>query len=137
MRDSLRRLKFLPWRSLLQVSALTTLIVAVLEFLLALGYTQTPVIRQALSILYAPPLGILTTFATAIGVGALAVYLLERLYRQVIINTASLWTLVLCLAVFLFLKSLLPILPVLVDLSEIQLLGIVLGVFWKSRPYWR
>lgn len=138
MRDSLRRLKFLPWRSLLQVSALTTLIVAVLEFLLTLGYTRTSVIRQALSILYAPPLGILVTFATAIGVGAMAVYLLERLYRQVIINTASLWALVLCLAVFLVLKSLLRILPpVLVDLSEIQLIGIVLGVFWKSRPYWR
>lgn len=138
MRDSLRRLKFLPWRSLLQVSALTTLIVAVLEFLLTLGYTRTSVIRQALSILYAPPLGILVTFATAIGVGAMAVYLLERFYRQVIINTASLWALVLCLAVFLVLKSLLRILPpVLVDLSEIQLIGIVLGVFWKSRPYWR
>jgi len=40
MRDPLRRLKFLPWRSLLQVSALTALIVAVLEFLLALGYAQ-------------------------------------------------------------------------------------------------
>ncbi len=136
MTDPLRRLKFLPWRSLIQVSALTTLIVVVLEFLLALGYTQTSVIRGTLSILYAPPLGLLMIIAAAVGVGALAVYLLERLYRQMVINTASLWALVLCLAVFLFLKSLL--LPsVLVDLSQIQLVGIILGVFWKGRPYWR
>ena len=75
-------------------------------------------------------------FAVAVGVGALAVYLLERLDR-LSINTASLWTLVLCLALLLFLKSLL--LPtVLVDVNnEIQLVGIVIGVFWKSRPYWR
>ena len=136
MTDPLRRLKFLPWRSLIQVSALTTLIVVVLEFLLALGYTQTSVIRSTLSILYAPPLGLLMIIASAVGVGALAVYLLERLYRQMVINTASLWALVLCLVVFLLLKSLL-LTSVLVNLSQIQLVGIILGVFWKGRPYWR
>jgi hypothetical protein len=137
MTDPLRRLKFLPWRSLLQVSALTTIFVVVLEFLLTLGYTQSAVIRRTLSFLYAGPLGLLMTIATAIGVGALAVYLLERFYQQVIINTASLWALVLCLALFLFLKSLVPLMPILVNLEQIQLIGIILGIFWKGRPYWR
>jgi CHASE2 domain-containing sensor protein len=77
------------------------------------------------------------TIATAIGVGALAVYLLERFYQQVIINTASLWALVLCLALFLFLKSLVPLMPILVNFEQIQLIGIILGIFWKGRPYWR
>ncbi len=137
MTDPLRRLKFLPWRSLLQVSALTTIFVLVLEFLLTLGYTQSAVIRRTLSFLYAGPLGLLMTIATAIGVGALAVYLLERFYQQVIINTASLWALVLCLALFLYLKSLVPLMPILVNFEQIQLIGIILGIFWKGRPYWR
>ncbi len=137
MTDPLRRLKFLPWRSLLQVSALTALIVVVLEFLLGLGYTQSSVIRRALSILFAPSLGLLITFAAAVGVGAMAVYLLERFGQKAIINTASLWALVLCLALIFLLKSLLPIQSILVRLDETQLIAIIIGVFWKGRPYWR
>lgn len=137
MTGPLHRLKFLPWRSLLQVSALTALIVVVLEFLLGLGYTQSSVIRRALSILFAPSLGLLITFAAAVGVGAMAVYLLERFGQKAIINTASLWALVLCLALIFLLKSLLPIQSILVRLDETQLIAIIIGVFWKGRPYWR
>ena len=137
MTDPLRRLKFLPWRSLLQVSALTALIVVVLEFLLVLGYSQSSVIRRALSILFSPSLGLLITFAAAVGVGAMAVYLLERFEKQVIISTASLWALVPCLALIFLLKSLLPLQSILVRLDETQLIGIIIGVFWKGRPYWR
>jgi hypothetical protein len=136
MTDPLRRLKYLPWRSLLQVSGLTLLIVMVLEFLLASGATQSSGIYQLLSILYTPPLGTLILFAMGVGVGALAVYLLERFFPQVFINAGSLWALVPCLALFIFLKSLLPI-PALVNLNYSQLIAIILGVFWKGRPYWR
>lgn len=137
MANPLRRLKFLPWRSLLQVSALTTIILIVIEFLLTIGYTQSPAINRTLDFLYTGSLGLLMTFVTAIGVGAMAVYLLERFYQQVIINTANLWALVLCLAVFLLLKSLLPLMPILISLDQLQLVGIILGIFWKGRPYWR
>ena len=137
MTDPLRRLKFLPWRSLLQASVLTVFISAVLDFLITLGYIQSSVIRRAISLIYAPPLDLLITIVIAVGVGALAVYLLERLYQQVIVNTASLWALVLCLIVILFFKSLLLIPSLLVGFSQTQLLGIILGVFWKGRPYWR
>lgn len=137
MANPLRRLKFLPWRSLLQVSALTTIILVVLEFFLTLGYTQSPVINRILSFLYTGSLGLLMTFVTAIGVGAMAVYLLERFFQKIIINTANLWALVLCLAVFLLLKSLLPLMPILISLDQLQLVGIIIGIFWKGRPYWR
>lgn len=137
MANPLRRLKFLPWRSLLQVSALTTLIVVVLEFLLTLGYLQSAAINHTLSFMYAGSLSLLITFATAIGVGAMAVYLLERFYQKVIINSASLWALVLCLALFFLLKSLIPLMPILISLDQLELIGIILGVFWKGRPYWR
>ena len=134
----MRRLKFLPWRSLIQVSALVTLIVVVLEFLLVLGYEQSSGIRSAIVILNRPPLGLLLPFAVAVGLGALAVLLLERLHQQVSINTGCLWALVLCLALLLLFKSMVPQIPaILVAFNEIQLIGIIVGVFWKGRPYWR
>lgn len=137
MANPLHRLKFLPWRSLLQVSALTTIILIVLEFLLTLGYTQSLAINRTLSFMYAGSLGLLITFVTAIGVGAMAVYLIEKFYQKMIINAANLWALVLCLAVFLLLKSLLPLMPILISLDQLQLVGIIIGIFWKGRPYWR
>lgn len=137
MTDPLRRLKYLPWRSLLHVSGLTILIVIVLELLLAMGYTQSPSFQRTLSILHQPPLGIVIVLAAAMGVGALAVYLLERFHRQVFINSATLWALVPCLALVLFLKSLLPMPELLVQLNYLQLMGIIVGIFWKGRPYWQ
>lgn len=75
--------------------------------------------------------------ATAVGIGALAVYLCERWLPQVLLNTSSLWALVLCLLLGLVLKSLLPLPSLLLDLSQFTLVGVIVGVFWKGRPYWR
>lgn len=137
MRDPLRSLKFLPWRSLLQVSLLVAVIVIILDFLLTLGYIQSDIFQRLLMLVYAPPLGIVISLAIAVGIGALGVYLLERFYRLVSINTGSLWALVLCLAVVLFLKTLLPLPAVVFNLNQASLIGIIIGVFWKGRPYWR
>jgi hypothetical protein len=137
MRDPLRGLKFLPWRSLLQVSLLVAVIVIVLDFLLTLGYIQSDVFQRLLMLVYAPPLGIVISLAIAVGLGALGVYLLERFYRLVSINTGSLWALVLCLAAVLFIKTLLPVPAVIFNLNQASLIGIIIGVFWKGRPYWR
>lgn len=137
MANPLRRLKFLPWRSLFLVSILVTLIVTVLDFLIAIGYTYSGAIKQALNLLYAPTLGIIVDFAVVVGIGALAVYLLEKLYKFSI-NSAILWALVLCLSVCLLVKSLLPLPRVLViNFNEIKLMGILIGIFWKGSPYWR
>lgn len=136
MSDPIRRLKFLPWRLLLQVSILTAFIVFILELMLLWGYTHSIIIRNTIAMLYSPPLGILMPIAIAVGVGALAVYLCERSQPQ-ILNTSSLWALVLCLLLALGLKSLLPLSSLLVGLSEITLIGIIVGVFWKGRSYWR
>ena len=137
MSDPMRRLKLLPWRSLLQISTLTTFIVFILELLLVWGFTQSNIIRNTITMLYSPPLGIVMPIAIAVGIGALAVYLCERWLPQVLLNTSSLWALVLCLLLALGLKSLLPLPSLLVNLSESALIGIIIGVFWKGRPYWR
>lgn len=140
MANPLRRLKFLPWRSLFLLSSLVTLIVIVLDLFLWLGYNYSPAIKSAMSLLYGPTLGILVNFAVVVGVGALAVYLLEKIFSKTIVSIPVLWALVLCLAVCLLMRSLLSTPPdILVNLDdgEVQLIGIAIGVFWKGRPYWR
>jgi hypothetical protein len=137
MNNPWSRLKWLPWRSLILVSVLTILIAMALDFLLVLGLTQSAIIRDVLVTLLSPPWSLVAIAAAGVGIGALAVYLFERLYGQVLINTSTLWTLILCLILGLGLKSLLPLSGILVGLNYTQMIGILVGVFWKGRRYWR
>lgn len=137
MSNFLRRLKLLPWREMLQISALVNSIVIGLELFLGWGFTQSRGIRNILTLLYGSPLGILIPFATAVGMGALAVYLLEYWQQKSLLNRNNLWVLALCVLLGLVLKSFLHVLPFLASLSEAALIGVTVGVFWKGRPYWR
>jgi hypothetical protein len=135
MGNPLDRLKLLPWRSLFSVALLTALVVTLLE--LAIGFSaQVPAIRSVLMILLIGPLGLFTTLAIAFGVGVLAVYILERMERTVI-NSGSLWALVLCLAIVFLVRGLLPIPVGLFQITYIPFVCMILGLFWKSRPYWQ
>jgi hypothetical protein len=137
MTDPLRRLKFLPWRSLLQVTALVVVSVMILEFLLGLGL-RVEGVAAGLGLLFTPPWAVITVFAMGLGVGALATWILERLDPPGYISAPTLWALILCLILGLLIKSLLP-LPLLnlVRADYLQLVGVVVGVFWKGRRYWR
>jgi hypothetical protein len=137
MSNFLRRLKLLPWREMLQISALVNSIVVGLELFLAWGFMQSQLFRNILTLLFGSPLGILIPFAIAVGMGALAVYFLEYWQQQFLLNRISLWVLVLCIFLGLLLKSFLPIPTFLASLSETALIGIAIGVFWKARLYWR
>lgn len=137
MTDPLRRLKFLPWRSLLQVTALVIASVMFLEFLLSLGL-RVEGVAVGLGLLFTSPWAVITVFAIGLGVGALATWILERLDPPGYISAPTLWALILCLTLGLLIKSLLP-LPLLnlVRVDYLQLVGVVVGVFWKGRRYWR
>jgi hypothetical protein len=135
MSDFLRRLKILPWREMLQIAALVNLTVLGIELFLAWG-TKIPAISNALRLLYSSSLGILVPVVIAVGMGALAVYLLEYWQQQFLLNQTNLWLLVFCLFLGLFLKSLL-LPPLFVSVSQATLIGIAVGIFWKGRPYWR
>jgi hypothetical protein len=137
MRNPLQRLKYLPWLQLSLTAFATTLITFVVETVLGVGLTYSPVVQTVLTLLFAPPLGIITLFAIALGIGALAVYWLERVYPRIIINTGVLWALVLCVIVAFFLKSLLPLPVNLVTPSQFVMVGILVGIFWRGRRYWR
>ena len=137
MSNFLRRLKLLPWREMLQIAALVNCIVVGLELFLVWGWIQSEVFGKIFTLLFGSPLGILIPFAIAVGMGALAVYFLEYWQQQFLLNRTTLWVLVLCVLLGLVLKSFLPIPPLLASLSEEALIGVLVGVFWKGRPYWR
>ncbi|AFY84975.1 hypothetical protein [Oscillatoria acuminata] len=134
MSNPLKHLKYLPWSSLLPVAGLTTQLVAAVEVWLAYGATQSISLNKALTLLYAPPLGPLVLFALGMGMGALAVYGCE-LWNRSMLNTRSLWALAFCIFLGLLIKSLLPIPGLLVDFSDLSLIAVVVGIFWKGRPY--
>ena len=139
MSSPLRRLKFLPWRSLFLLSILVTLIVVVIDFFFIVGSDLSPALARIVSLMYGGSLGVIVQFAGVVGVGALAVYLLEKFFANITVNTGVLWALVLCLTLCLLVRSFLPIPERLVSIynNEMQLIAIVIGVFWKGRPYWR
>lgn len=132
----MRRFKLLPWREMLQISALVNFIVVGLELFLRWGLMQSRIFGNVLMLLFDSSLGILIPFAIAVGMGTLAVYFFERWQQQFLLNQASLWALVLCLLLGLLLKSLV-LSPLLISLSETALIGMTIGVFWKGRSYWR
>ena len=133
----MRQLKSLPWRWLLQSAGVVTVIVAAIELLLVLGLTYLPPLERAISFFYSPPFGMLMPILIAIGVGALAVYLVELWNQRFLLNAGSLWALMGCLLLTLWVKSLLPVPPILISLSRFSMMGIVIGVSWKGRPYFR
>ena len=138
MNDPLRRLKFLPWISLLQISLITVLVAIAFDVLLVQIATAVPVILNLLTKLLNSPIGVLIRLAVPVGIGALAVAILERWFRQVMITNSTLWALVPCVALWLLLKSFVQMPSALFpDLDIISLVGVVAGVFWKGRPYWR
>lgn len=137
MFDPLRRLKYLPWVPLLQV-ALITVLIAIAADLLLTQALRVPVILTLLTQLFNSPLAILLYLGAAFALGALAIVILERWFRQVIINSSSLWALVGCLAVWLLLRSWLPIPPILSPGFSLEsIVCVALGVFLKGKSYWR
>lgn len=143
MNNPLRRLKYLPWRSLFIIAGITFVIVIAIELLLGLVFsqldegTQLQIVNILRVTLYSPALSLLTVGAIGAGIGALAVFLLETLENRISINVSVLWSLILCLVIGLIIRNYLPIPALLTDVNQIQLVGIILGVFWKGRRYWR
>jgi len=133
--NPIEQFKRLPWRSLAQATILVVLFVTLLEFGIAFGL-QFPQVNVALRLLFNPPLGLLTECAIAFGLGVLAVVILERIDRSSI-RAGSLWGLVLCIVIAFLIKGWLPIGNALFRVEQLQIGGLLVGIFWYGRPYWR
>jgi hypothetical protein len=136
MRSPLETLKRLPWLVLFQVAILTALAGCLLEYALLLG-AGIPPIGQMVAALLSPAIGWIVIFVVALGVGAVAVIILER-FQRIVINASSLWALVACVALVLGLGQAIGLFPLgLIGISYEQLIGILLGIFFKGQPYWK
>ena len=143
MANPLRQLKYLPWTSLVIITGVTFASIIALEFLLWLTFNQldegmqSTIINVLAVTLYSPLVSLFTSSAIGVGVGALAVFLLETIKKQVFINAGVLWALILCLIVGLIIRSYIPIPAFLTNINQLQLVGMILGVFWQGKRYWR
>ncbi|MGF1461472.1 MAG: hypothetical protein ACFBSG_20900 [Leptolyngbyaceae cyanobacterium] len=139
MRDPLWRIKTLPWSALIQNALWTIALATVLDLglLLMLVASLSVWPEGANMLLSGGILGSLLRLVAAGGVGALAVILMERLFGQVRLDAGTLWALVGCLSLGLWLKGFLPVPSLLVGISRMQFIGMMLGLFSQGRSYWR
>ena len=140
MRDPLRRLKSLPWFPLLQNAALTILLATALDIaLLLILFGLFRIWPEGTNLLVGGGMTQqLLQFTAAGGIGALSVILLERWFRHILLDGATLWASVGCLVLVLYLKGFLQPVPTLfVGLSYLQFVGLMLGLFSQGRTYWR
>ncbi len=138
MRDPLRQLRQLPWAAAFASACLAVFLITVLEAILVFVLLPLPSLSGVWELLFSGPLWQILRLVIAALVGALAVLLFERLYGWITLQTGILWALVGCLMVVLFGRSLFgSIIPGLFTSSSLDyLLGVIIGVFWKGRPYW-
>jgi hypothetical protein len=137
MRNPFWRLKSLPWANLLQVAGLAVLLATAADLLLAQAFgiliqglagPLLPFLRLVMLVL---PLG------AGFGIGALSIVILERLFSNLYLDTGTLWALVPCIVLVLFLKGFLPIPSFLVSVGYPQLVGSILGIFVVGKRHWR
>jgi hypothetical protein len=137
MRNPFWRFKTIPWITLLQAAGLVVAIATVADILLGMG----------LGLILSGPIGRLGPFlevvliilplAAGYGIGALAIFVMEKLFRNVYLDTAVLWALVPCIALVVFLKaSILPIPTFLVQVDYSLIVGVILGIFVTGKRYW-
>ena len=139
MSDPFRQMKQQPWGVGLQVSVLTAVIATLLEWLLSLGSRGLPVLQELVMLLYAPkaPFSVITVIVVGMGLGAMTVALTQVLHPWLRLTAGALWTLVICLVVAIWVRSLLPLPLLFTQLSWPSFIGILLGASWKSWPQWR
>lgn len=119
------------------MAALAVVLVFVGEVVLLQAAQHLSLVRDSLILLLAPPLGLLVVIGMGFCAGALGVWLLETLRKDIIINSGVLWALVGCLVLQFFVRQSLTFLPALIQLNQSTLVGIVLGVFSQGKRYWR
>lgn len=137
MNDPLRRFKSQPWKPLFGVAFATILIVSLLDVSLVFFISNVATIGNSIALISSSPLRILLPLAAATGVGALGVAICDYYRSKIFLNAGSLWALVLCLMIALGVKALIPFPSFLLRFSYPIFIGVMIGVFWKGRNYWR
>jgi hypothetical protein len=136
MSNPFRSFKYLPWSALFQSAGLTVLISMALDILLLTALAYLP--QSSIANVVIAALLLVLPFVASFGVGALAIFLASRFFRQILLRADTIWALVGCVLLFLFLKSWLPSVPSLfVGFDYFSVMAVIVGAFTAGRRYWR
>lgn len=131
-------LKYLPWRSLTLAALLSVVVVKATDLWIGRLLGQLGNTSLLMKFLLTPTGSTLLFFCVGLAIGSLGVAFLEKFEVRQAIDSSSLWALVLCILVSLWLVVQLNIEGL--SLSEVHYthtIGIAVGVFWKGRYYRR
>lgn len=135
MSNPFRSFKYLPWSALFQSSGLTVLVAMALDILLQMAFTSVPSSLSSSAI--AAALLIVLPLAASFGVGALSIFFTTRFFRQILLRADSIWALVSCVLLLLFIKSWLPVPALFVGFDYFSVMAVIVGAFTAGRRYWR
>jgi hypothetical protein len=130
--------KQLPWGSLCLSALLAVAVVRVIDFILMRGLSHLDKTSTLGQLLITPSGYMFLLLCGGLTIGGLGVAFLERMEQISPIYASTLWGLVLCLFISLWLVDLIPLGGLgLSTLTQHHLPVIVVGVFWRGKPYWR
>ena len=136
MSNPLKPLSRQPWAELVAAGAITMVVAGFLDLGIGFALAFLPELRGIVGLILS--LGSLVRLAVGVGVGILAVWTVERFFApQVRLDRASLWALVACVFLSLAIATSQPLPLSFLSLGYLQIVGILLGVFWKGRRYWQ
>ncbi|PZO47023.1 MAG: peptide chain release factor 1 [Phormidesmis priestleyi] len=137
MNNPFRALKYLPWSALVLSAGLTVLIATAIDILLWYAIAAVPQLGNAL--LTSPILQIILFVGAFFGIGALSIVVTSRFFRQVLLQANTMWALIGCVLLLLWVKSISPGIPALFlrGLDSISLVAVVVGAFTYGKRYWR
>ncbi len=133
----MRALKSTPWLAIGRAAFLAVVAWAFLSALLWIASQSIPIFASLLNLLLGQPISLLTNVIIGVGIGGLATLRLEK--SEQILNTTSLWCLVVAVTVGMLIYDYFPIgiYRLIIRFNQPTLIGLMLGVFWKGRKYWR
>jgi hypothetical protein len=131
-------LKYLPWRSLFLSSLAGIAIVKAADWIADRIVNRQDNTFVLMKLLLTRSGFTLLYICAGLAVGSLGVIFLERFERNSPIYSATLWALVLCLLIGLTLVRHLGLAGLsLGEVHYIHAIGIIAGVFWRGKRYWR
>ncbi len=131
-------LKYLPWRSLFLSSLVGIAIVKAADLIVDKIVNRLDSTSVLIRFLLTPSGFTLICACAGLAAGSLGVIFLERFERSSPIYSSTLWALVLCTLISLWLVQHLGIAGLsLIGIDYVHVIGIIVGVFWRGKRYWR
>ena len=137
MPNPFQSMRYLPWLTLLLSAGLTILVATAIDILVFFAIAEVPIIGRLL--LGYDFLQLVLTILVPCAIGGLALFFTEQFFTQIVLSKETIWALVGCLLLILWLKTWLPMIPALLlpGVNIVTILMLAVGCFTAGRRYWR